>query len=281
MSTPAAHSVLRRSGDGELVVAADFGTAGRPSATFTELVTALRTDLTFWETMPPPYGHEAGMSAADHVARWVRDIRDSRLPVRAVIGFCSGSVYAAALIEEISRWQKTPLLILIDPDLAERHMVIGHYERFMTARLSPVLTAEAVEAAVRAGRDADASAKTPLDLAAELGTLCRRILPDACERGGMTGERSRELAEIFAGYLHWLAAGAELDPRPAWRAATALNSATEGFGLDAFPEEERAGLVARVIDFDIPHLELMRTPEVARTIEGLLQTEQPFGDPVA
>ncbi|NEC19972.1 hypothetical protein [Streptomyces parvus] len=273
--TPAAHSVLRAAEGGALVVAADFGTAGRPSATFTELVEGLRAPYEFWETMPPPHGEEAGMSAAQHIERWMRDIRESGRPVRAVIGFCSGSVYAAGLVDEIARLQKRPRLVLIDPDLAERHMVIGHYERFMTARLTPVLTGEEVEAAVRAGRDADAAAATPLELAAALGALCLRILPDACERGGAPEGRGRELAEIFASYLHWLAAGAELDARAVWREATAINSRTEGFGLDAFPEEERAGLVAEVIDFDIPHLELMRTPEVARTVDGLLQTEQP------
>ncbi|MGW0548882.1 hypothetical protein [Streptomyces altiplanensis] len=274
---PAAHNVLKNVDGADIVLAADFGTAGRPSATFTELVAQLSSPFTFWETMPPPHGEEAGMSAAQHVERWIRDVEKSGRTVRAVIGFCSGSVYAAALVEELSRRQEKPGLILIDPDLAERHMVIGHYERFMTARLSSVLPAHEVEAAVRAGHDADESAATALELAAELGKLCLRILPDACERGGMTGERSQELAEIFTSYLHWLAAGSELDARRVWREATAVNSRSEGFGLDAFPEEERAGLVARVVDFDLPHLELMRTPEVAALVDELLQTEQPAG----
>ncbi|MFB6888401.1 hypothetical protein ACFCX4_03695 [Kitasatospora sp. NPDC056327] len=280
MKTPVAHSVLREADGGGLVVLADFGTAGRPSATFTELVEGLRTEATFWETMPPPYGEEEGLDAAGHVARWTADVRASGLPVRAVIGFCSGSVYAAALVEEISRWQDRPRLVLIDPDLAERRMVIEHYERFMTARLSPVLAPEEVAAALREGREADAAAATALDLAAGLGVLCRRILPPACERAGMSGERSTELALIFAAYLHWLAAGAEVDPRPVWKEATALNSATEGFGLDAFPPAARPGLVGTVVEFDLPHLELMRDPGVAECVDELLRTEQsPSGGP--
>jgi hypothetical protein len=268
--TSAAHSVLRKADSGQLVVAADFGTAGRPSATFTDLVASLWAQHTIWETMPPPHGEEAGMTGWQHVARWVRDIRDSDLQVLAVIGFCSGSVYAGALIQQVSQWQRTPRLILIDPDGAERHMVTNHYERFMRARLTPVLAAEEIEAAVRAGRDADATAAGPLELAARLGLLCQRILPPACQRAGMTGERSAELARIFTSYLHWLAAASQLDVRAAWLAATALNSNTPGFGLDAFPADGRDGLVSHVIDVDVPHLELMRTPAAAQIVDELL-----------
>jgi hypothetical protein len=271
MMAPVAHSVLRKADGGELVVAADFGTAGRPSATFTELVAGLQAEHNIWETMPPPHGDEAGMTGRQYVARWARDIRDGALPVRAVIGFCSGSVYAGALIQQISWWQDPPPLVLIDPDGAQRHMVTDHYERFMRARLTPVLSPAEVEEGVRAGRDADESAAGPLELAANLGALCQRILPPACRRAGLTGERSAELARVFASYLHWLAAASQLDVRAVWSSATALNSNTPGFGLDAFPVDERDGLVARVINLDVPHLELMRTPEAARIVDELLR----------
>ncbi|GAA0900279.1 hypothetical protein [Virgisporangium aurantiacum] len=271
MHIPEAHSVLRKSDTGDLVVAADFGSAGRPSATFTELVAGLRAEHTVWETMPPPHGTEVGRDGKWHVDRWVRDIRAAELPVRAVIGFCSGSVYAGALVREISAWQRRPRLILIDPDRAERFMVTNHYEQFVRARLGVVMPAEEVDDAVRAGRAADETCADPLDLAAELGVLCRRYLPPAARQAGMSGPRSVELAEIFSSYLYWLAAGSTVDGRREWATATALNSNTDGFGLDAFPEAERADLVAEVVQFDVSHRELMRDPDVHRTVDGLLQ----------
>jgi hypothetical protein len=267
---PSAHSVLRHVDGGELIIAADFGIAGRPSATFMELVEGMRSKHTIWETMPPPLGLEDGMTGPEHVSRWVRDIRSSSLPVRAVIGFCSGSVYASALVSQVSRWQERPRLILIDPALAERYMVIDHYERFMRARLAPVLSGDEIDDAVRAGRNADAQALGPLELASRLGQSCREILPPACQRAGMTDERSTELAGIFASYLNWLAAASQLEPRTGWLSATVLNSQSRGFGLDTFPEEERGCLAARVIDLNVSHLELMREPEAAQVIDQLL-----------
>lgn len=276
MNTPVAHSVLRKNDDGDLIIASDFGSAGRPSATFTDLVAGLATEHTIWETMPPPYGEEVGLTGRDYVDRWVRDVRDSGLRVRAVIGFCSGSVYAGTLIQRISSWQRRPRprLILIDPDRAERHMVTAHYEQFMRARLAMIITPPEIEDAVRAGREADARSADPLELAASLGVLCRQMLTPALRNAGLGAVRGVELAEVFASYLYWLAAGSQLDARREWSTATALNSHTDGFGLDAFPAEERAGLVARVINFDVSHRELMRAPEVHRAVDALLADER-------
>lgn len=268
--TPQAHAVLRTSAGGELVVAADFGTSGRPSATFGDLVANLTADRTIWETLPPPYGPDAALTAAQHIERWMADIVGSGLSVTAVIGFCSGSVYAAALADALSARQPAPRLLLIDPDLAQRRMVIEHYERFVRARLSAVATPGEVDAAAVAGRRVDAGAASAVELAAGLDTLCRTIMAPTLIRGGLGARRSRELSEVFASYLYWLAAGSDVDPRTTWRRGTALNSQTEGFGLHAFPAEQRATLFRRVIDFDLPHLELMRSPCVAQTVDDWL-----------
>lgn len=267
--TPRVHAVLRAGGDG-LVVAADFAMAGRPAANFTELVAGLSTAHTVWETLPPPGGPAAGTRGQDHVETWVAEIRAAGRPVRAVLGFCSGSVYAGAMHREISRFQDPPELVLFDPDRADRAMVIDYFAELAATRLSALLTAAEVEEAIRAGRAVDADAAGPLELAAGLGALCAEILPPACLRAGLTGRRSTELADVLAAYLHWLAAAAEFDVRPLWSSATALNSATDGYGLDAFPAADRPGLVGRVVRCEAPYQDLLRAPATARLVDDLL-----------
>ncbi|WP_156819395.1 hypothetical protein [Pseudonocardia sp. HH130630-07] len=269
--SPSAHAVLRSFDGDDLVVAADFGVAGRPAATVTELVAELKTECTVWETLPPPYGDETGMGGRQHVDRWVRDVRDGGRAVRAVLGFCRGSVYAGAMHREISRWQDPPLLILLDPDRPHRRMIVDYFGEMLVSRLEPMLSTTEIEEVVQAGRDVDGKAADPLELADGLGALCRQILPPACQRAGMVGERSTELARILASYLHWLAAATEFDVRPLWSSAIALNSGSEGYGLDAFDEADRAGLVAEVIQCETPYEDLMRSAEVARVIDDLLR----------
>ncbi|MFR9730632.1 hypothetical protein ACL03H_15530 [Saccharopolyspora sp. MS10] len=266
---PAAHHVLREGGGG-LVIAADFALAGRPAAGFAELVAGLSTAHTVWETSPLPGGPEAGAGGRDHVATWVEDVRADGRPVRAVLGFCSGSVYAGAMHREITRFQDPPALVLFDPDRSHRRMVVDYFVELARTRFSSLLTADEVEEAVRAGRAADLDAAGTSELADALGALCSRILPPACRRAGLTGRRSTELAEVLTSYLRWLAAAADFEVRPLWSSATAFNSATDGYGLDAFPAAERPGLVHRVVQCEAPYEDLLRAPDTARLVDELL-----------
>ncbi|MBI3688126.1 MAG: hypothetical protein HY241_12480 [Actinobacteria bacterium] len=269
MPTPAASLVLRTAASDELVLTADFAATGRTTATFHDLVERLATEVNIWETAPAPYGTEQGMTGHDQVDRWARDLKDSGLRVRAVIGFCGGGVYAAALAERASRWQAEPRLVLLDPGVVKPYMQVEHVQGWLT-RLTPAFAEEDAGHARRALLDIATTSPGPLELARRLGGYVREVLQPALGRTGHSGQAASDLADLVIGYLHWLAGAAQLDPRPRWREAPALNSATPGFGLHLLPAADRAGLVRAVTFYDVPHSDLMRHDQVARAVDALL-----------
>jgi hypothetical protein len=270
MTTPSSLNVLRQSDQGgELVVACDFSAGGRPIATFTDLAGLLRGNHTIWETTPAPYGQEADTSAASQIEYWSRDIRSSGVPVRAVLGFCSGCVYAGALAERISQWQQRPRLILLDPEPADARMMIDFYENLVTRRFAAMLSSAEIADAVQAGHDA-AESLGLMALAHRLGELCRQVVEPACEGIGLTSERIAEFLGLSLSYLYWLAVAGPLDVRSQWSAAEAINCANPDVGLRGFEPIERAGLVARAVYLDVSHTDLMRCPETARIVDELL-----------
>ena len=269
MADPQAFNVLRRADNDELVVMADFAATGRSAASFHDLVARLTVGYHIWETAPAPYGSERGMTGLDQAQRWLSGIRDSGLRVRALLGFCGGGVYAGVLADEIGRWQETPRLLLFDPGFAERRMLVEHIENFYR-RLASSFTPDQLAQAQDRLHAADRAAADPLELAGFLGDLAHAVLEPAIVRAGWSPEASAQTANLVTGYLHWLAGAVALDPRAAWSAATAVNSATPDVGLNAMPADERASVVAKAIYFPVPHADLLRTGDVAATVDELL-----------
>ncbi|MEU3825505.1 hypothetical protein AB0F36_09285 [Streptomyces sp. NPDC029080] len=272
MTKPEAFNVLRGEDGGEdggeLVVVADFAATGRQAATFHDLVKLLDTTHTVWETAPVPWGQEAGMTGADQAERWLDGIRDSGLKVRALLGFCGGGIYAGIMADRIAQWQDRPRLVLFDPGFAERRMLTEHVEGFYR-RLAKAFTEEQLAAGRR--RVAEASAAPgALELADRLGALFHEELRPAIVRAGWSERAADDGADLVNGYLHWLAGAVDLDPRPAWRAADVLNSATPGIGLHIIPESERPAMFGTTRFFDVPHGDLLRTAEVAEAADALL-----------
>lgn len=269
--SPASWNVLREGRSGELMAVVDFSATGRSVATFAELVTLLGTGETVWETAPPPFGREAGMTGADHVARWLDDLRADGRPVRAVLGFCTGAVYAAALAEGIAgRQPNPPAVVLLDPVLSDRELLYQQYERLVGGRLSAVLSQDEAGRAREAGRRAVAEAAGELDLAGRLSALLREYGGAALTRAGLDARRSAELVDTFTAYLCYLAAAAEFDPTPVWSTATAVSSNTPDSGLNLLSEERRAALVGREIRLAVCYPDLLRSDEVARTVAAVL-----------
>lgn len=270
-TTPTAFNVLRPARSDEVVLAADFSAAGRPTATFTELVEKLTVEVGIWETTPPPYGEEVGMTGADQVRRWTDDLARCGVRVRAVLGFCTGSVYGGAIATRLSRGYPAPLQVLIDPEPADRSLVCKQYEELVAIRLRTVLRPAEVDAALAAGRAAEKSATGLRELAVELAGLCRRFVEPGLVRMGMPAGRATEFVNVFVAYLVWFGATADLDPWPGWRDAVAINGNSPEFGLNPLPPAERTMVVARAIWADVPHHELMRDDGVARTVQDLLR----------
>jgi hypothetical protein len=266
-AVPAGWTALSRPGD--LVVACDFASAGRPIATFTDLVSLLPPGFTVWESAPPAFGAESGMDGAAHVDRWAGALRACG-PVRAVLGFCSGSVYAGMIADRIAAWQPRPRLVLLDPEPATPAMMLDFY-RERVNRFASVLAPDEVAAALRAGEEsvpASAAPASALALAARLRDLCRAVVAPACERVGLPASRVTEFVGLAGSYLHWLAAAIPLPAR--WPAAHAVNCVTPGIGLRSVPPADRDGLVASARYLDVSHTDLMRSPLTARAVADLL-----------
>ncbi|MFB7945425.1 hypothetical protein ACFC6L_10925 [Kitasatospora phosalacinea] len=261
-------NVLSGNGNPATILASDFPATGRTVAGFGDLVARLGTTADAWETAPPSTGSEAAMSGADYLARWLPDTTGG--PVRTVLGFCVGSVFAAGLAAEIARHQdEPPRLVLFDPERPDPDLLHRHYHELIGG-LAPLLSAPEVDEARQAGKRARHEHDGMRPLAAALCGLFREYGEPAFRRTGLDAERGAEVVATFASFLGYLVAAADLDPRPQWAGATALSSATPHSGLNPLPPEERAGLVAREISFDLPHTELLRDEEVARTVARLL-----------
>lgn len=268
MAKPPSFNILRQADD-RLILATDFAATGRSTATFHDLVERLEIGHTIWEAAPMTYGRERGMTGAQQADRWANDVRESGLPVHAVIGFCGGNVYAAALTERISQWQETPRVLLIEPGYAKPEMLTEHVSGLLR-RLTGTFQPDDLAAAQTRLTEVGASTDEPIALAGALADYCTEVVTPALRRA-FHGERaSAEFVQLVTGYVHWLAGACQLDPREVWKTATALSSNTPGIGLNLLPDDERAATVGKEIAFDVPHLDLMRTAAVAQTVDELL-----------
>jgi hypothetical protein len=266
MSGPTWCNVLNSGDSNELVLASDFPATGRTVPGFTDFVEKWRPTRTVWETAPPPPGTETGMSAADYVSRWLIDVRESGMVVRAVLGYCVGSVFAAPLAEQIAEWQaEPPVVVVFDPERPDRTLLHRHYHELI-AGLSSVLTAEEIRSAQEAGALArDKYQELPL-LAAELSDLFRETGGVGFARAGLDELRREELVSTFRSFLHYLVVAGEIDPVPLWSTATAISSISPLNGLNVISAQERETIVAQDIRFDLEHGELLRNRDVVRTV---------------
>jgi hypothetical protein len=271
---PQAHNVISTGGSGRLIIAADFPATARTVAGFTDLFAgdaAPADGDAVWETAPPPTGAAVAMSASDHIDRWMDDVPAGGSGVRAVLGFCIGAVYAAALTERVAKIQvEPPQLIVFDPERPDPDLLLRHYSGVFE-RLGPAASAQERTAALDDGRQARGECGTMAELADSLSGLFLRHGAPILARTGLDEWRQQELRSTFAGFLAYLVAADELDPLPAWSQATAISSGTAHSGLNPLPADVRARTVARELRFAVPHTELLRDAEVIRHYRDLMK----------
>lgn len=276
MGLPSSYNVLRDEDSDELILASDFSaTTGRTVGSFSDLVPQLTTRHSVWETTPPPAGTNAGMTATDHIERWTTDIRaDGRL-VRAILGYCVGSVFAAGIADKVTEWQPEPRVILFDPEQPHAALLHRHYSDALGA-LGKMLTSEEREHARVAGEDAlkhEASDNSGglAELATTLSDLLFEVGDPALARAGLDAGRRGELLSTFFSFLSYLVSAAGFDACRTWQRATAISSLSPHNGLNVLSPGSRPGVVADEIRFELPHTDLLRDPGVARTVDRLLR----------
>jgi hypothetical protein len=250
-----------------IVLAVDYPFTGRPEAGFGELVATLAPDHEVWESVPPTGGAETGMTGGDYVRWWLSGL-DGR-PVHAVLGFCAGSVYAAAIADRLATTGTRPEVVLFDPEAPSRITVYWQFHKVLDG-LSVALEPDEVAEHQQRGREL---AERTEDLAVLRDALLAVFLEAgaiAFARAGLDDVRRDEFAATVSAFMTYLVAAASLDPAEAWRQATAISSRTTTNGLNLVDPAAREGMVAQDIRFDVEHADLLRDPGVARTVAGLL-----------
>ena len=268
MPTPRVLNLIGRGDRAEFVLAADFPATGRTVAGFGDLFAGPARPWTVWETAAPP----APGTGEEHVDRWLAEAAGLGAPVGAVLGFCVGAVYAAALAEDLSAAQggRVPLLVF-DPERPDANLLHRHYAAVIEG-LAPAFDPAALAAARNAGDLALRTQGADLSVLADVlvGLLAEHGGP-ALRRSGLDERRTAELLGTFTAFLAYLTAAAELDPAPAWSRATAFSSASPLNGLNVLSAAMRAATVRSERRFPVGHEDFLRDAAVAAATHGLLE----------
>lgn len=275
MSDPkSSWNILSQGENGELVIAVDFPASGRLQADFDELASRLTGGHAFWRTAASPTGLLSGISGDEYIKPWLDEVRASGMPVRGVLGYCVGSVYATLLAERIAESQdEAPALILFDPELTHPETVYWQFYMVVES-LKQILGDDDAEQLRAAGRTALEEATSIKELAETLAGRFREAVGIACERIGLGAEFVEELEEMFGAFLTYLSVAEQIDPLPGWAKATALCSSAQDNGLNRVRNKilhTQDKLVAEEIVFTgVVHADLLRTDDVAKATADLI-----------
>jgi hypothetical protein len=255
-----------READG-VVLAVDFPGTGRREAGFPDLAERLAIPYPLWETLPPPLAAGTTLTGGQWIDRWLAGVGGR--PVRAVLGFCAASPYAAVLAHRLGAVQdRTPDAVFFDPDIPQEFFLYWQYQQIME-RFLPELTAAEKDAARQRGEQARERADDLTALGTELSRLFREYGEPACRRSGLDDERTAEFMGGFTTYVSFLCGSSQIaaeEPEAlvgSWSKATAVTSSGSS---------EAGRLVAKEIPFpEVAHVDLLASPEVAAAVSDLLR----------
>ncbi|MGW3042865.1 hypothetical protein ACWC9T_23115 [Kitasatospora sp. NPDC001159] len=246
---------------------------GRNEGGFAELAPGLNLDCSLWQTVAPVRAPEAGASPDGYLEAWLSEVEASGRTVRAVMGYCAGSVFAGALAEKIAaRQPSAPEVVVFDPELVDvptAHLQFGRVVGNMTA----VLTGEEI---TRLSETAEQLAAKPgiepAEFAAELYAVFKPVGMAALRRAGLAEDYADELVAMVGSFMAYLCAASGLDPRTGWARATVVTSASERSGLNRMRATPGVAPIAIADErrFEVEHRDLLRTPAVAEAVAGLL-----------
>ncbi|MGX7829582.1 hypothetical protein ACTG9Q_31270 [Actinokineospora sp. 24-640] len=271
---PAVWNVLREAESAEdLVLAADFPVTGRNEGGFLELVPGLGLDCAVWQTVAPKLAPGCGVSTEDYLAPWLDAVTASGRRVRAVLGYCAGSVFAGALAQRVARAQGSePVVVVFDPELVDVptvHLQFGRVVGNMTTVLSED---EAASLAATAEKLAEDRTATPAEFAAELHAEFRPVGITALRRAGMDEDYAGELVDLVGSFMTYLGVAAALDPRPGWSKATVFTSTSPRSGLNRMRATPGIAEIATgdEVRVEVEHRDLLRDPAAAEAVSRLL-----------
>ncbi|WP_411106763.1 hypothetical protein [Streptomyces sp. cmx-4-9] len=247
------------------VLAVDFDSSARPEAGFPRLAPLLPPGREIWLTGQPEEAESRLLDAEAYLSRWRALPGGADAHVDTVMGYCVGSVFAAALADDIAQRQGVrPALLLFDPEPVEAMSLYRDLEKAVGAM--SVLSeeeraghaAEALTLCTAAGTGADAFRATALQVVKVYETAAGT----AFERLGLDEETADDLMGMFRSYVSYLTAARGLDPAPGWATAVALTSAGSSPG---------APLALREQGFPLPTGELLNDRNVAEAVHRFLE----------
>jgi hypothetical protein len=255
------------------VLCVSFPNERHHAASFVELAEKVGPGYKFLYAKLPENGPGERFSSYAYTGPWLDSIKQYELPVLAVMGYCVGSVYAAAIAEGISQWQqRAPELILFDPQLASMNALNHAFLREIDAT-SPLLSDDEIERARKIVTDAAGMGDEVIASAAKMIEIYLEIITVAFERAGLGCARGNNLMAPFESYIAWMAAATQIDVSGAWRNSTAIISSD--YAELPYMESSSKGiceLVGRSIPFDVTNSDLLRSDSIARVILEFLHS---------
>jgi hypothetical protein len=247
-------------GDGPAVLAVDFDGSGRREATFRDLVKLFPDELDVWHAVPPDDGHLPGLPP-EHYIDWWRGLPGGpETAVRAILGYCAGSVYASALADALeSDRADRPTVVLFNPGVP----TVATLDRDFTGIVDGLTVLDDAERSALRARARRARESSRDDFTAVSGEYVASYLEasaTAFERYGISPDVGEQLTRLFRAYVNYLATARAVEVRPGWAASVALR-AREQTGSGFGPDETV---------FDLSRADLLRDQQVAsRTLELL------------
>jgi hypothetical protein len=244
-----------------IVLALDFEAVGRPEACFSDLVALLGQPPEIWAAAQPPGGADGALTADAYLGYWSAGLREGGREISGILGFCAGAVFAAALAEQVARWQSArPVTVLLDPEPPTAATMLRQFSQAMRGLASVASKAEL--APVQQAADRLSGSEALPSLGAALTALYREATGPAFARIGLKAEYQADLMASFGSLMCYLAAAHDVRVAEGWASATAVLSATAPC--------EPAG-VARRLRTGVDHAGLLGSPAVARLVAELLE----------
>ncbi len=249
-----------------VVLAVDFYGTGRQEATFRHLCDLLPDPVEVWHAVPPTLdGDWSAATGAGHLRWWTEGLDLAERPVRALVGYCAGSVFASALADTLGeRDGHRPQVVLFNPGVPGVATLTRDFRGLIDGM--DVLTDEE-RAGLLAEMTAIQQAHAPnalVPVAKQYAALYRKGCDLLCERLGVDASLGAELAAVLHSYLAYLTAALDVPPAPQWRTATTLTS-REHRGAD-FTDTEHG--------FDVARADLLNSPQVAAALAALLREHE-------
>lgn len=260
-----------RDGQGDLVVAVDFGGV-REEAGFPDLLPYLEIDHEIVVPVTTVQLEGDSLDLARHqLELWLDGIRRSGRPVTAIMGYCAGSAIAARLVRELAWDAPAPALVLLDPSWPDGEVLREAHEVAVRSLLSALPDSVGIEP----------FAQEPDGRAEDLATLARHLVDHYARAAGVVAERLKLRDDAVRGlvrrvdrHLTYLVV-ASVETARVSAVDLAVDPASVLTILSAATPDDVARLGGATLRTELPRPRLLADPDVAGHVSGFVRGRAP------